>query len=57
MLYNYDNGNRLTAATWKSAAGATVNLLTYTYDNNDNLLTAKDYGGAVTYSGPGSGRV
>jgi hypothetical protein len=48
--YNYDNGDRVTSAVWKSAAGATVNLLTYTYDNNDNLLTAKDGSGTVTYT-------
>jgi RHS repeat-associated protein len=50
VQYSYDNADRVTSSVWKSAAGATVNLLTYTYDNNDNLLTAKDYNGAVTYS-------
>jgi RHS repeat-associated protein len=50
IQYSYDNGDRLTSAVWKSAAGATVNLLTYTYDNANNLLTAADYNGALTYT-------
>jgi hypothetical protein len=29
-------------------AGSTVNLLTYTYDNNGNRLTAANYSGAYT---------
>jgi YD repeat-containing protein len=50
MQYSYDSADRVTSAVWKSAAGATVNLLTYTYDDNDNRLSARDSSGAVTYS-------
>src|SRR5258708_25675504 len=48
--YNYDAGNRMTLAVWKSAAGATVNLLTYTYNNADSPLPAADYNGTLTYT-------
>jgi RHS repeat-associated protein len=47
-VFHYDNADRVTAATWLSNAGVTVNLLTYTYDNNSNQLTAADYAGTVT---------
>ena len=48
QVFHYDADNRLTAATWLSSAGVTVNLLTYTYDNNGNQLTAADYSGTYT---------
>jgi RHS repeat-associated protein len=48
QVFHYDNANRLTAATWLSSAGVTVNLLTYTYDSNNNQLTAADYNGTIT---------
>jgi len=47
QVFHYDSDGRTTAETWL-ASGATVNLLTYTYDNNGNQLTASDYSG--TYS-------
>ncbi len=49
-MFHYDPDNRLTAATWLSSAGATVNLLTYTYDYDGNQLTAADYSGTYTNS-------
>src|SRR5690606_13966003 len=47
--HSYDDGDRVTRTVWKSAAGATVNLLTYTYDDNDNLLSVADSVGTVSY--------
>jgi RHS repeat-associated protein len=47
--FSYDAADRLTAATWLSAANATVNLLTYSYDPKGNLLSAADYHGTVSY--------
>jgi RHS repeat-associated protein len=48
QVFHYDTANRLTGATWLSSGGVTVNLLTYTYDSNNNQLTAADFHGAVT---------
>jgi RHS repeat-associated protein len=48
--YSYDAANRETGEVWLSAAGATVNVVTYGYDANDNLTSAADYNGTVTYS-------
>jgi YD repeat-containing protein len=39
QVFHYDNADRLTAVTWLSAAGPTVNVLTCTYDANGNQLT------------------
>lgn len=50
MQYTYDAANQVTSSMWKSAAGVTVNLLTYTYDNAGNRLTAQDFAGALTYT-------
>jgi YD repeat-containing protein len=49
-LYSYDAADRLTQVTWKSAGGATVNTLDYTYDAANNLLTAGDNAGTYTRS-------
>ena len=48
QVFHYDADNRLTAATWLSSTGMTVNLLTYTYDHDSNQLTTADTSG--TYS-------
>jgi len=40
IAYSYDLLNRETGETWYNAAGTSVNNLTFTYDANDNLLTA-----------------
>jgi RHS repeat-associated protein len=45
----YDNDNRLTKANWV-VSGSTVNTLTFSYDNNKNLLTAANYNGTYTMS-------
>jgi RHS repeat-associated protein len=41
--YTYDARNRLTEEQWYSAGSTLTDTLTYTYDDNDNLLTAADY--------------
>ncbi len=46
--YRYDNDNRLIGATWFSAAGATLSVITYTLDANGNQLTAQDAEGTIT---------
>jgi RHS repeat-associated protein len=57
QVFHYDNADRLTAVTWLSAAGATVNLLTYSYDANGNQLTAADYSGTYTNAYDGQDRL
>ena len=48
QVFHYDAADRLTAATWLAYGGATVNLQTFTYDNDNNQLTAADYSGTYT---------
>jgi YD repeat-containing protein len=55
--YSYDNGDRLTGEVWLSNSGVTLNIVTNTYDNNDNLLTATGMNGTVTYTYDGQDRV
>jgi RHS repeat-associated protein len=55
--FSYDNADRVTAATWLSTAGATVNLLTYSYDNGGNVLTAQDTNGTITNAYDALGRM
>jgi RHS repeat-associated protein len=50
MLYSYDNGDRTTQVVWKDSGGTAVNTQTYSFDDNDNLLTAHDSAGTVAYS-------
>jgi YD repeat-containing protein len=44
----YDLLNRETGETWRNSAGTQVNLLTFTYDANNNLLTAANNAGTIT---------
>jgi len=48
--YNYDSLRRLIGEVWKQG-GLTINSLAYTYDPNDNMLSASDTNGAyvMTY--------
>src|SRR5262245_7428280 len=46
--YTYDDAGRMTGEVWKSAADATLDTLTFTYDNVGNLLTAADGDGTYT---------
>jgi RHS repeat-associated protein len=48
--YSFDNANRETGEGWKSAAGATVNVVTYGYDAAGNRTSAADFNGTVTYT-------
>ncbi len=57
IQYSYDADDRLTGEVWKSSAGATVNVQTFTYDNDANLLTAADDSGTVTYTYDSQNRV
>jgi RHS repeat-associated protein len=54
--FSYDSADRVTAATWLSGT-TTVNLLTYSYDNAGNLLTAKDTNGTITNTYDALGRM
>jgi RHS repeat-associated protein len=45
--FSYDNANRKTGETW-IVSGSMANLLTFTYDNGGNQLTAASYGGTYT---------
>jgi RHS repeat-associated protein len=47
ISYAYDGDSRLLGETWQSG-GSTVNTLTYSYDNNGNMLTAANNAGTVT---------
>ena len=51
-LYTYD-GDRLVKETWLNADGSVVDVLTYTYDNDGNMLTATNNAGTytMTYDG------
>jgi RHS repeat-associated protein len=49
IQYSYDAANRETGEVWKSNAGATLNIVTYAYDNSGNRTSAADYNGTVTY--------
>jgi RHS repeat-associated protein len=50
ITYAYDAGDRLTGSTWKNSSGTVVNTLTYTYDQNGNMLTAADTNGTITFA-------
>ena len=50
IQYSYNNNDQVTGEVWKNSSGATVNLQTFTYDADGNLLTAADVNGTVTYT-------
>jgi YD repeat-containing protein len=50
MQYSFDALNRRIGEVWKSAAGATLNVVTYAYDANGNRTQAADYNGTLTYT-------
>jgi RHS repeat-associated protein len=50
IAYNYDLLNRETGENWYNASGTQVNVLTFTYDANDNLLTAANDAATNTLS-------
>jgi RHS repeat-associated protein len=50
IAYSYDLLNRETGESWYNSSGTQVNALTYTYDPNDNLLTAANNAATNTMS-------
>jgi RHS repeat-associated protein len=48
--FNYDTLGRLSTTVWLDSGGHVVNTLTYTYDADNNLLTAGDVNGTYTMS-------
>jgi RHS repeat-associated protein len=48
--FAYDAENRLSTETWLASGGNTVQTLTYTYDSDDNLLTAANANGTLTFT-------
>src|SRR5260370_26707255 len=46
----YDPGNRLSSQLWIAANGARADSLAFTYDKNDNTLTAANSNGAYTFT-------
>jgi YD repeat-containing protein len=53
--FSYDADNRVTQEVWK-VSGTAVNTLTYSFDNDGRLLTAKNNAGTVTYGYDAQGR-
>src|SRR5262245_17477743 len=47
----------LSTEVWKNEQGATVNTITYTYDENNQLLTAGDNNGTYTFTYDPLGRM
>ena len=46
--YAYDADSRLVGETWHDPGGSVSDVLTYTYDNDGNQLTAQDVSGTYT---------
>jgi RHS repeat-associated protein len=46
----WDPGNRLTAQLWLAPNGAQADSLAWTYDKNDNMLTASNVNGGYTFT-------
>ena len=42
IQYSYNNDDEEIGEVWKNSSGATVNVETFTYDNDGNELTAAD---------------
>ena len=55
--YGYDNLDRVTSVTYKNSSGATVATITYSYDNDGNVITRTDSAGTSTYGYDGLDRI
>ena len=55
--YSYDADNRLTGEVWLNSSAVTVNILTFTYDYDGNMLTAANSTGTETYTYDAQDRV
>lgn len=54
--YSYDDFDRITKAVYKDAAGNTVATISYSYDNDGNLLERSDSHGNTTFTYDGLNR-
>jgi RHS repeat-associated protein len=55
--FTYDTDNRLSNEVWVASGGATTNRVTFTYNENGQILTAKDNAGNITYTYDELGRL
>ncbi len=55
--YSYDDEDRKTKEVWKDNAGVTLNIITYTLDDNDNITKYQDNAGTITYTFDAQDRV
>jgi RHS repeat-associated protein len=50
VTYTYDDFDRITSEIYKNASGTTVGTITYTYDNDGNLVKLVDSNGTTNYT-------
>ncbi len=55
--YSYDDEDRRTREVWKDNAGVTLNIITYTFDDNSNVTKYQDNAGTITYTFDAKDRV
>src|SRR5262249_57382929 len=55
--FSYDDAGRKTGETWVNSGGGTANVLTFTYNAVNQVLTAADYDGTYTLTYDDVGRV
>ena len=55
--YSYNPLDQITQEIYKNAAGTTVATITYSYDNDGNLISVTDGSGTSSYSYDGLGRL
>jgi RHS repeat-associated protein len=48
--YSYDQDNREVGESWKNSGGTTTDVLTFTYDNNGNMVTAANSAGMDSFA-------
>jgi RHS repeat-associated protein len=57
QTYQYDANGNLTQEQWFNNSGSLVDTLSFTYDQDGNLLTASNANGAYTFTYTGAGLV